>query len=531
LIITTSLWFRVCSLENLPGINGDEAWYGVQAFQILTGRSFAFRTPTGLPLNPFFTGMEVPLLLVFRPSFWILRAPAVLSGVLAVALIYWLGSRILDRTTALIAAMLLAVLPSAIGYSRFGWDASQTPLFTILALYCAFRGKTLAMLICFALCLLVHASNIFLFPVLLAPYLVALWIAEKEPTKRRLILALTVALGLLSLLLLVLIDSRSDRFLLASRVAPSNWLRFLGHYGRLISGVTLYEYVVGQLSPRTRELYDVGFWGLFLALLFIGLPRLIRDQCWDRVALIIGLALGALSLYLVTGPDVIQPHRERYGMYLIVPTILVIASLVTAALPRRDEAQFRIARRAGFAVMLLLGWMMLYSFKVHYFDALETTGGESHLAFRTSQVEPKQQAIQLILDDLVRRRQAAVRDHGKAQSPGNLNERIGREGRSVQPVIAENWWLYWPIRFLACGQSGVDVIPFDDDASFLILEDRAQRARSLTTLSSGGYAVAFAGGDFERLVSSTFPTDRLERWHILDYGGTRMITVFRVPSR
>lgn len=531
MIVATSLWCRVHSLENLPGINGDEAWYGVQAFQISTGRPFALRTPTGLPLNPFFTGMEVPLVRVFRPSFWILRVPAVVSGILAMALIFWLGSRILDRTTALIATILLAVLPSAIGYSRFGWDSSQTLLFSFLALYFAHRGKTLALLICFAFCLLVHASNIFLFPVLLCPFLVALWSAEKVPTKRRLILVLTAVLGLLALLVLVLIDSDPGRFPLAPRAAPSNWLRFFGHYGRLISGITLYEFVVGPLSPRTRDVYDGAFWGLFLALLVFGGPRLIRDRCWDRLALIAGLVLGALGLYLVTGPDLIQPHRERYGMYLVVPTILVIASLVTAVLPLKDETRLRNARQAGFAVMVVLGWIILYSFKVQYFDALRSTGGESHLTFRTSQIEPKQQAIQLILEDLARLRRAAARVEGNAQSPGNPNEPIGRGVDSVQPVIAENWWLYWPLRFLACRNPEIDIIPFEDDASFLVLADRAKRAPAMTTLSSGGYAVAFAGGDFEKLLASSIPADRLDRWDILDYGGRKLITVFRVQSR
>jgi hypothetical protein len=532
LLLTISTWFRVCGLENLPGINGDEAWYGVQAFQASTGRPFALRTPTGLPLNPFFIGIEVPLIRVFRPSYWILRVPAALSGVLTMALTFWLGSRILDRTTALIATMLLAVLPSAIGYSRFGWDASQTPLFSVLALYFAFRGKTLAMLISLAFCVLVHASNIFLFPVLMCPFLVSLWDAEKEPVKRRLIVVLTAVLGLLALLVLVLIDSGSGHSLLTSRAAPSNCLRFLEHYGRLISGLSLYEFVVGPLMPRTRTLYDGAFWGLFLALLVFGGLRLIRGRRWDRLALIAGLVLGAMSLYLVTGPEVIRPHRERYGMYLVVPTILVIASLIDAVLPGSDEARLRNARQAGFAVMLVLGWIMLYSFKVQYFDGLTATGGESHLAFRTSRIEPKQQALRLVLEDLARMRQAAARDEDGAQSPGGPNELISRGVVSVQPIVAENWWIYWPLRFLACQNPEIDVIPFKEDSSFHVLADQAQRAPAMTTLSSGGYAVAFAGGVLEQLVISTFSPDRLHHWDILDYGGRKLITVFRVkPNR
>src|SRR5262249_40538010 len=162
MILAVSAWLRVCDLERLPGINGDEAWSGVQAYQIGAGEAVQARTTSGLPLNPFFTGPQVLLLLAFRPSFWILRAPAVASGILAVVVMFWLGSRMFDRTTAAIASMLLAVLPSMIGYSRLGWYVHQTPLFSLPAFYFAFRGKTLALLISFALCVWVHASNIFL---------------------------------------------------------------------------------------------------------------------------------------------------------------------------------------------------------------------------------------------------------------------------------------------------------------------------------------------------------------------------------
>ena len=55
---------------------------------------FEFLTPTGNPLIPFHTGIEVLLLLVSRPAFWILRIPSVISGILAVILAYALGSRI-----------------------------------------------------------------------------------------------------------------------------------------------------------------------------------------------------------------------------------------------------------------------------------------------------------------------------------------------------------------------------------------------------------------------------------------------------
>jgi hypothetical protein len=520
----------VYRLENVPGINGDEAWYGVQAFQIATGQPFKLQTPTGLPLNPFFTGVEVPLLLAFRPSFWILRAPAVASGVLTVALVYLLGSRILGRTTAVVASLLLAVLPSAIGYSRFGWDASQTPLFNLLALYFAFRGRSVAMLVCFAMGLMAHVSNAFLLPVLLAPFLASLWSTEKWPSHRRWIIGITTGLALLGCIALVWVNWHEPRFQMASRLLPANVLPFLAHYGRLISGLTLYDYEVGPVSPHTRAWYDTAFWGLSLLMFVFGVPRLVRLARWDQLALVIGLVLGALGLYVVGGPEVMRPHRERYGMYLILPSVLVAACLISAMLPRPEGWGSRTVRPLAFVVMIAGGWVLLWSFKVHYFDTIRATGGESHVTFRTAEVEPKQQALQLILDDISRGSSSTNPQEHVARSRGDQTRPDARADREIEPVIVDNAWLYWPLRFLSSRDPEVAIVSIEDDESSPRDANGTREAARLAGLSSGGYAVAFTGGELEHLVTSKFPTDRLHRWDILDYGGNRLITTFRVQS-
>ena len=175
LVLTGAVVARVWHLGSLPGINGDEAWYGVQAMRFLNGQPVSWFTPSGLPVNPFFTGLELPFLLIFEPRFWILRAPALISGLLAVLLADVLGRRAVGRTSARIAALILAVLPIAIGYSRFGWDASQTPLFGVLAVTAALSGHTWGMALAFGAGLLVHPTNAFLFPALLLPWGVRIW--------------------------------------------------------------------------------------------------------------------------------------------------------------------------------------------------------------------------------------------------------------------------------------------------------------------------------------------------------------------
>jgi 4-amino-4-deoxy-L-arabinose transferase-like glycosyltransferase len=530
-----ALWVRTSDLGNLPGINGDEAWYGVQVSQIMAGRPFALRTPSGLPLNPFFVALEAPLLFVFQPSFWILRAPAVVLSVVAVVAVFVLGSRVLDRTTALLASLLLATLPPVIGYSRLGGVSvpGECMLLGILALYFAFRGKGLATLCSFVACVFIQPSNIFLFPALLALFVAALWRTETEASKRRQIVWMTGAIVLIPLVTWILITPGSERLsLLAARAAPSNWLRFLRHYGRLISGVSLNHFVVGPLSAQADTRSDGIFWSLFLTLLVLGVPRLVQRRQWDRIALIIGLILGGMALYLAVGPEILRPHRERYGLYLVIPTVLGAASLISSLLPDPDCDGSWVLRQACLAVIVLGAWGLLFSFKTRYLDAIKETGGESHVTFRTAAIEPKQQAFQRILDDLANRNPGLAQEASAPRSAIIQENQLGSERRRAWPVLAEDWWLYWPLRFLSSRHPEIAVISPEDDRFDPYDPGRPARPWQpfMTALSSGGYAVAFADGELERLISSSVPSSRRRQWDIQDYAGRRLISVFRVES-
>src|ERR1700693_6331537 len=78
-LLAMSVWFRCRDLGNIPGINGDEAWYGVQAQNWLHAGQVDWRTPTGNLLNPLFFWPQVALHSLFEPSFAVLRVTAVAS--------------------------------------------------------------------------------------------------------------------------------------------------------------------------------------------------------------------------------------------------------------------------------------------------------------------------------------------------------------------------------------------------------------------------------------------------------------------
>ncbi len=170
-LVLVAVWFRGESLENIPGINGDEAWYGVQAWQMLHGGADGgWHTPTGNPINPLFLGPVALLLCWLPPSITVLRSVALASGLAALAINWFCCRWVFDRRTAWISTAALAVLPINIAYSRFAWDASQSLAATLPVAYFTlaavrfphhFGRWMAAAVLALAIAVWVHPTNIF----------------------------------------------------------------------------------------------------------------------------------------------------------------------------------------------------------------------------------------------------------------------------------------------------------------------------------------------------------------------------------
>ena len=141
-VFGTGIAFRSLWLANIPGINGDEAWYGAQLRDL---PHFTWHTPSGNIVDPFHM---LPLALsqfLFPSGFLALRLPSLLSGLLLIGLGWLIFRKSLSPTVALIFALLVAGSPDLIAYSRFGWDASHTGLATLFVMCTAvWAGAQLA---------------------------------------------------------------------------------------------------------------------------------------------------------------------------------------------------------------------------------------------------------------------------------------------------------------------------------------------------------------------------------------------------
>jgi hypothetical protein len=495
LLLGTALALRIIDLGNLPGINGDEAYYGDLVLDLKAGRGRDLQTGSGLILNPFYSGALLPLhVLRPAPSFVTLRLPALLSGLLALALAYPLLARVFARRVALVTTLLLACLPAAIAYSRFGWDQSQAPLAGLVSLYFALRRRPFAALCAFLAALVVHPLNFFLAPVLLGPAAaegVRRWCAaspeERRALRRRLplgggarLLALAaVALAAGSAVVFSRVPSLAAE--LPRRLAdPAGWFAFAVRWGELLSGATVYRYIAGPVPEAAVGVEHGVFWGLLLLLLAAGLPGLVRRRDTAALGVLGGLAVSLLAFYLVGGVRAISPGQERYAMYLVTPCCLALALLLCAT---GDTAW---ARRGQVGCALLVGGLLLAGFAEHYLGALRRTGSEAHRTFRTGPVEPKQAALEHV---------------------------FAAAGGEPVTVLAEDWWCYYPLRYLGAARPQTRVLPWQE-------ADRAP--------PSHRFVVGFAGGPCERWLAANAPG--LPGREFPDYAGRPVLAVWDLGS-
>lgn len=495
LMFAAAFWLRAGSLECLPDLESDEAWYGTQAYHIAQGEPAYVQTPTGNPLNPFHTGIEILLLKVFKPDYWILRAPAVICGVLAVILAYILGSRIFDRTTALIACAMLAVLPVAILYSRKGYDCSPTPLMNILVLYYAYRTSWRGVLAALTGSMLCHPTNIFILPVVLAIYLVQSLRAASGDSRRqrRLITAALVTLGLVFLVGLAFLQRPQPREvytrnLQAGHLSSADGWLFLKRFADLIIGTGCF----GQLPDIGQQW---AFWTIGAFVVIAGTIQLARKRNWERLALVAGLFTSALSLFLVTGATALRPDANRYGLFLVVPSVFSFAVLLQSLLAEPVSPRLRVVRGLQYASLLVLGWSLLFCYKRNCIDAYR--GGsreESLLTFRTDAKDPKKRAMRMIMKELDQR------------GPS-------RDG-SPTIIIGSDWWTSMALSYLAVERKGL---------IFSRLPEYTPPAGPdiLSQMERGAFAVCFPGDDLEKAVYEQFPAERLARWEAIRYGNTR----------
>jgi 4-amino-4-deoxy-L-arabinose transferase-like glycosyltransferase len=126
-----------------PGLNQDEAANAWSAYCLLkTGKDYYYRTSwpifyvrnVGGNSSTLYVYLMMPFQAIGGLNVCTTRLPAAVCGVLAVWLTFFVGRRLFNPATALVAAALLAIDPWHLQHSRNGLESSITPLMSIAPL-------------------------------------------------------------------------------------------------------------------------------------------------------------------------------------------------------------------------------------------------------------------------------------------------------------------------------------------------------------------------------------------------------------
>lgn len=386
ILILFGLALRVYGLGRLPGVNADEAWYGIAALEFVDGGRFGMITPNGNRLGPLQFGELAFLHLFFEPSVAILRIPSLLSSVGAIVLAYVAGKRIGGSSTAWLATLLMAVLPINIAYARLGWDPSHSGLLVLAATCLLLGGRRLGSVAVFAGSLLVHPTNLFAAPFLLMVR--AGQAFEQRGEDKGKAIRFYAMMLLTAVAAYYAIRSGSEAMVDPAKMAPrlidpGAYAEFARRFGDLLTGETVYLYLVGKgMGAIAAPLA----W-LTIALLALLVIRRINFRAFDvRQGVLIGWVASLGAFFVLAGPIALRPHFERYGFVLVAPTVLAIAVMLAPYLRRR---WFQLIS-AG------TGAAALAAFLLFFIVPLNNGTDEAHRSFRAGAVEPKVAAAEAL---------------------------------------------------------------------------------------------------------------------------------------
>lgn len=236
LILVLASILRLWGLVNAPaGFNADEAAIGYNAYSILKTGKDEYGNFWPLVFKSFgdykpglYVYLVMPLVAILGLSELAVRLPNAILGIATVWLIYLLAKKLFrSEAVGLVAAMLLAISPWHIHFSRGGWESNAATFFLSLGVYLFIKFKEdqryfFGSMLAFLAAMYVYQSPRLIVPLLLVGFFLPL--ANKlKSSYYRLILP--------SLLLIVIALPLVWQFIGGEGVSRFNGLSFLADPG------------------------------------------------------------------------------------------------------------------------------------------------------------------------------------------------------------------------------------------------------------------------------------------------------------
>lgn len=380
-ILIGATW-RVWALNAYPGLDPDEV-EGVLAW-FRDPPILWYVYPSGRPhLNPLAPLLHWPFEAVLPPAAATVRLPAVLLGLAAIPAT-WLLCRVpFGRQAAASATVLVAAAPFLVAYSRQAWDLAWLPAGSAILLGVAFQRRWMATALTITVLVLIHPTAMCLLPVAALPALRDAWVwmqRMRHPALWRasLVVLAVSAWGAVYTGLAVVSQS----------AAPGSLWTFLAMAGHGATGALAYAEYVGAPLPVAPVWRTLGVGSALLAAAVL----VWRRGDWNQRLLVAAVALGLVGQYLSLGSEeLVTPLRARYFLWAVVPFCLAVAVVAQLAT--------RTLRTPGIGVLLccVVATAWLWTFHQRYLQAFAATGGRSSsLDYRSAGVQPKQQVLDII---------------------------------------------------------------------------------------------------------------------------------------
>jgi 4-amino-4-deoxy-L-arabinose transferase-like glycosyltransferase len=190
IILAIAAFMRLYKIQDYMTFLGDEGRDVLVVYNILHGH-LTLLGPTS-SVGGFFLG---PIYYYFMaPFLWLFNynpvGPAVmvaLFGIATVWLIYIVGKDFFNAKVGLVAALIYAISPLVIVYSRSSWNPNPMPFFSLLTLYCIYKALARNSLklffaagILFGIAMQLHYLSIFLGMVIIIYTFLAVLYKEKN---------------------------------------------------------------------------------------------------------------------------------------------------------------------------------------------------------------------------------------------------------------------------------------------------------------------------------------------------------------
>lgn len=261
-----------------PSLFADETDVGYQAYSLLkTGRDYrgnlfpAYLQSLTEWRAPLLMYSTVPSIAVFGLNEWGVRIPPALFGVLTILLVYLVVKELFqDEKWALLSALLLAINPWHLHYSRAAFEVTLLLFLFLLGVYCFLKGLKnswflLGAVLVLGLTLYTYSTAVVFLPLILIALIVLYW-SELIKLKNKKLIWLALAIFLIILIPFtknLFFGEASGRFNLISVFADQGIIEEI-HLRRL--GGLSFEEMPEQINLVTRLFINRPvYWSLRIA--------------------------------------------------------------------------------------------------------------------------------------------------------------------------------------------------------------------------------------------------------------------------